>query len=480
VRLDEYAAHDALGLAGLVRDGAVTAAELAELALQAVELVDGRLNAVVGVYADAVESAAAAPPGPFGGVPTLLKDLFHGDVGRPTEAGSRLAAGWVAQLPSNLVQRVRASGLVPVGRSTTSEFGVMGTTETIAAGRTCSPWSDDHMAGGSSGGSGAAVGAGIVPVATGSDGGGSIRIPASACGVVGLKPTRGRVAWGLPAADPLLGWAVQFLLCRSVRDAASGLDALAGPAPGDAAVLPQPQRPWLEELAADTGRLRVAVSHQPWSGAAADGEVEAACRQTATLLADLGHEVAEARPEFSWEQFLDAMTVVWSATTAHTVDAIAAAVDRTPSPDTLELPTLRMVEYGRSLTAGQLIAALDAAGYIGRQVGAFFQQHDLLLTPTLGALPARLGVYQPQAELEPRELFSSWSQLESFLPVFNATGHPAISLPLHQSDGGLPTGMQLVGRFGDEATLLRVAAQLERAAPWAGRVPPLHVAAGAP
>jgi amidase len=477
VRLDEYAAHDALGLAGLVRDGAVTAAELAELALQAVELVDGRLNAVVGVYADAVESAAAAPPGPFGGVPTLLKDLFHGDVGRPTEAGSRLAAGSVAQIPSNLVQRLRASGLVPVGRSTTSEFGLMGTTETIAAGRTCSPWSGDHMAGGSSGGAGAAVGAGIVPVATGSDGGGSIRIPASACGVVGLKPTRGRVPWGLAAGDPLLGWAVQFLLCRSVRDAAAGLDALAGPVPGDAAVLPAPQRPWLEELAADAGRLRVAVSSQPWSGAAADGEVEAACRQTATLLADLGHELVEARPEFSWEQFLDAMTVVWSATTAQTVDAVAAAVDRTPSPDTLELPTLRMVEYGRSLTAGQLIAAVDAAGYIGRQVGAFFQQHHLLLTPTLGALPARLGVYQPQAELEPRELFSSWSQLESFLPVFNATGHPAISLPLHQSGEGLPIGMQLVGRFGDEATLLRVAAQLERSLPWAGRVPPLHVAA---
>ncbi|MDX6523820.1 MAG: amidase, partial [Gaiellales bacterium] len=306
---------------------------------------------------------------------------------------------------------------------------------------------------------------------------GSIRIPASACGVVGLKPTRGRVAWGLSAADPLLGWAVQFLLCRSVRDAAAGLDALAGPVAGDAAVLPAPQRPWLEELTADAGRLRVAVSHQPWSGADADGEVEAACVQTATLLADLGHELVDARPEFSWEQFLDAMTVVWSATTAQTVDAIARAVDRTPSPDTLELPTLRMVEYGRSLTAGQVIGALDAAGYIGRQVGEFFSQHDLLLTPTLGAPPVRLGVYQPEAELEPRELFSSWSQLESFLPVFNSTGHPAISLPLHQSDGGLPIGMQLVGRFGDEATLLRVAAQLERALPWAGRVPPLHVAA---
>jgi amidase len=477
VRLDEYAAHDALGLAELVRDGQVTPSQLAELAVQAVERVDGDVNAVVGLYPGAVESAADPPRGPFRGVPTLLKDLFHGDAGRPTEAGSRLAAGWIAQVPSHLAARVRASGLVPVGRATTSEFGVMGTTETLAAGATCSPWSRDHMAGGSSGGSGAAVGAGIVPVATGSDGGGSIRIPASACGVVGLKPTRGRVAWGLGAGDPLLGWAVHFLLCRSVRDVAAGLQALAGPVPGDGALLPHPARPWLQELELDPGSLRIAVSCDPWSGAEADPEVRTACRQTATLLGDLGHHISEARPQFSWEQFLDAMTVVWSATTAQTVDGFARAAGRTPSAETLELPTLRMVEHGRSLSAAQVIEALDAAGYIGRQVGGFFVEHDLLLTPTLGALPAPLGVYRPLAELEPRDLFQSWSQLESFLPVFNATGHPAISLPLHLSSGGLPIGMQLVGRFGEEATLLRVAAQLEQAAPWAGRVPPLHVAA---
>jgi len=476
VRLDEYAGYDAIGLAALVHDGEVTPVELADLVVQAVAKVDGDLNAVVGLYPDVVECAETAHPGPFHGVPTLLKDLFHGDPGRPTGAGSRLAEGWVSQTPSELVRRLKQSGFVPLGRTTTSEFGVMGTTETLAEGRTCSPWSRGHMAGGSSGGAGAVVGAGIVPVATGSDGGGSIRIPAAACGVVGLKPTRGRVSWGPLAHEPLLGWGVHFVLSRSVRDTAACLDLLSGPYPGDPWIAPEPPRPFLDELGGSPGRLRVAYCWEPWSGRAAIDEMRLACEATAQLLEELGHEVDEARPVFSWEAFRDAMTTVWSTTTAHDVDGFARAVGRVPGPDTLELPTLRMVELGRSTSAEQLLAALDAAGVIARQLGSFFEDYDVLLTPTLGAPPARLGTYEPEAELEPRELFDSWSQLESFLPVFNATGQPAVSLPLHQGGTGLPIGMQLVGRFGDEATLLRLAAQLEQALPWAGRVPPLHVA----
>jgi len=476
VRLDEYADHDAIGLAGLVRDGEVTPVELAELVIQAVAKVDGDLNAVVGLYPDGVECAEAAPPGPFHGVPTLLKDLFHGDPGRPTEAGSRLAEGWVSHTTSELVRRLRESGFVPLGRTTTSEFGLMGTTETLAEGRTCSPWSRDHMAGGSSGGAGAVVGAGIVPVATGSDGGGSIRIPAAACGVVGLKPTRGRVTWGPLAHEPLLGWGVHFVLSRTVRDTAACLDVLSGPYPGDPWIAPESPRSFLDEMSRPPGRLRIAYCWEPWSGRAPIDEMRLACEATAQLLEELGHEVGEARPAFSWEAFLDAMTVVWSTTTAQTVDGFAHAIGRTPGPDTLELPTLRMVELGRSTSAQQLLAALDAAGYVARQMGSFFDDYDVLLTPTLGAPPARLGTYEPEAELEPRELFDSWSQLESFLPAFNATGQPAVSLPLHQGGTGLPIGMQLVGRFGDEATLLRLSSQLEQALPWAGRVPPLHVA----
>jgi len=477
MRLDEYAAHDALGLAYLVRNGDVTPAELSELAVAAIDQVDGELNAVAGTYPDAVESAGDAASGPFHGVPTLLKDLFHGDRGRPTEAGSCMAAGWVARYQSEIVARLRGAGMVPVGRSTTSEFGIMGTTETIAEGPTCSPWSRDHMAGGSSGGAGGVVGAGIVPVATGSDGGGSIRIPASACGVVGLKPSRGRVSWA-PAGEPLLGWAVHFVLSRTVRDTAAFLDLLSPPAPGDPAVAPPPQRPFAHEVGADPGRLRIGFAYEPWSGAQVVDEVRAACEETATVLAGLGHEVVPARPEFSWEQFLDAMTVIWSSTTAATIDGFAQASGREPGPETLELPTLSMLEFGRAVTSGQLLGAIEAAAFIGRQLGAFFADHDVLLTPTLGALPAPQGVYRADQPLEPKELFASWAHLESFLPVFNAGGQPAISLPLHMSDGGLPIGMQLGGPLGAEAVLLQVASQLEQALPWAGRVPPLHVSAG--
>lgn len=465
---------DATALAEHVRDGQVKPEDIAALALEAVERVDGDLNSIVALYDDASKLAEAAQDGPFRGVPTLLKDLFHGDAGRPTEAGSRLAEGWVQQTQSELVRRLRASGFVPLGRTTTSEFGVMGTTETVAAGATCTPWSRDHMAGGSSGGAGAAVGAGIVPVATGSDGGGSIRIPASACGVVGLKPTRGRVTWGPGSGEPLLGWAVHFVLTRSVRDTAACLDQLAGPLPGDPSVAPPPQRPWLDEVGAEAGSLRIAFDWRPWSGRPAIEEVRSACEETARLLEGLGHEIVEASPRFSWEHFLDSMTVIWSASTAAMVDSFAQAVGRVPGPDNLELPTLRLVEFGRSVGGPRLVGALEGASQIARAVGSFFADHDLLLTPTLGALPARLGVYEPTADMEPGELFAAWSQLESFNPVFNATGQPAISLPLHQSGSGLPIGMQLVGRFGDEATLLRVASQLEEAAPWAGRIPVLH------
>ena len=334
MRLEEYAAHDGLALAELVREGHVTPAELAHLAVRGAERTDPRLGAIAGLYDDAVESAEAAEPGPFHGVPVLLKDLFHGDAGRPTEAGSRLAEGWVAQVQSELVRRVRACGMVPVGRATTSEFGVMGTTETIACGPTSTPWSGDHMAGGSSGGSGAAVGAGIVPIATGSDGGGSIRIPASACGVVGLKTSRGRVTWAPAAGEPLLGWAVHHVLTRSLRDTAACLDELAAPYPGEPFTLPgPPDGGWLDQLHLQPGPLRIAVCWQPWSGAEPVAEIRAACEATATLLSGLGHELVEASPEFSWEQFLNAMTVIWSSTTAQTVDGFAQAVGREPSPD---------------------------------------------------------------------------------------------------------------------------------------------------
>jgi amidase len=478
VDLAEYSRHDATGLAELVRRKDVTPRELGTCVLAGVDRVDPVLNGVVQTFADRVEAMDdTVPPGPFGGVPTMLKDLFHGEAGIVCENGSRLASGWVTPTGSGFAARIRASGLVPLGRTTTSEFGIMGTTETLAAGRTCSPWSTAHMAGGSSGGAAAVVGAGIVPVASASDGGGSIRIPAAACGVVGLKPSRGRVTWGPAIAEALFGWAVHFMVSRSVRDTAALLDYLSVPAAGEPFVIAPPARPFRKEVGAPVGRLRVAYCSDPWSGAAGDPEVAAATTATATLLASLGHEVEPAAPTVEWEPFLRAMTDVWAVDAAHTVDAMAHAVARVPGPDTVEATTLAAVEYGRTVPAVRLLDALEHTNLAARRMGRFFGQHDVLLTPTLGRLPAPLGTYLPQTRVELIDMFDAWSGLESFLPVFNATGQPAISLPLHTSADGLPIGMQLVGAPGSESLLLRLAAQLEEATPWAGRRPPLHVAA---
>ncbi len=478
--LDEYARHDATALAELVARKEISPRELAACAVAGVERVDPALNAVVELYAERARTMdETVPPGPFGGVPTMLKDLFHGEAGSVCENGSRLAPGWVTPADSEFTARIRAAGLVNLGRTTTSEFGIMGTTETLAAGRTCTPWSAAHIAGGSSGGAAAVVGAGIVPVASASDGGGSIRIPASACGVVGLKPSRGRVTWGPQIAEALSGWAVHFMVTRSVRDTAGLLDCLSGAAPGDPFVIAPPERPFRAEVGAPVGRLRVAWCSDPWSGDAVDPQVAAATAATAALLGELGHEVTAVHPAFAWEPFLKAMTDVWAADAAHTVDGLARTTGRVPGPDNLEGATLAAVEYGRTVSALQLVDGLDQANALARRMGTFFRQYDVLLTPTLGRLPPPLGSYDPAAPTQLQDVFATWAALESFLPVFNATGQPAISLPLQHSSEGLPIGVQLVGASGAEALLLRLAAQLEEAAPWSQRRPPLHVGTAA-
>jgi amidase len=472
MRLDEYASYDAVGLAGLVRSGDVAAGELVAAAVEAAAVLNPQLRAVVEAYPERV--GAVPQDGPFAGVPTMLKDLFHGEEGWECGNGSRLASGWRVAWGDEFTARMHRAGLIPMGRTTTSEFGLLGTTETIAAGQTCSPWSGEMMAGGSSGGAGAVVGAGIVPIAGASDGGGSIRIPASACGVVGLKPSRGRVPWGPYVGEPLLGWAVHFVTTRSVRDTAAMLDVLGGPMTGDPFLLPALERPFAAEIGAPVERLRIAYWAQPWSGHPGDAEVATATESVAGLLADMGHEVEHARPTFNWESFLASMTDIWSTTTAHTVDGFAQSLDRPVDTTTVEAPTLASVRYGRTVSSRQLLDAMDQVNVLARAMGRFFVDYDVLLTPTLGALPAKLGEYDPYADTPPQETFATWSHLESFLPVFNATGQPAISLPLAMSAAGLPIGMQLVGRFGAEALLLRLSAAVEEARPWAHRIPPLH------
>jgi amidase len=480
--LAEYATADATTIAELVRGRQVSVGEVLTCAATAAERVNPTVNAVLEVYADVVDDADTLElgTGPFAGVPTMLKDLFHGEAGRVCEQGSRLGEGWVVGRDSEFTRRVRRAGLISLGRTTTSEFGILGTTETLAAGRTCTPWSAEHSAGGSSGGAASAVGAGVVPIATASDGGGSIRIPAAACGVVGLKPSRGRITWGPDTAYALLGWAEHFVVSRTVRDTAAMLDALAGPAPGDPYAALAPDRPFAAEVGAPVEPLRVAVWTQPWSGHDPDPEVAEATVATARVLEALGHHVVGDTPHVPWESFFRAMTMVWAADNAHTVDGFAAVVDRPVSLETVEPTTLAAVELGRRLSAQDLMDAFDTANLIARRMGAFFADVDVLLTPTLGRLPARLGTYEPEQELDLAEMFAAWMPWESFLPVINATGQPAISLPLQHSTSGLPIGMHLVSRIGADAVLLRLSAQLEQALPWRDRRPPLHAAAVAP
>ena len=383
MRLDEYSRYDAVGLSELVRSGDVTPAELQRCALAAHEQVHDRINAVVDVHPQ--DESTLRSDGQLAGVPTMVKDLFHGQSGLPCGNGSRLSEGWQVSHPTQIYTRAAAAGMTSMGRTTTSEFGIMGTTETIAQGLTRSPWSVDRIAGGSSGGAGAVVGAGVVPVALASDGGGSIRIPASACGVVGLKPSRGRVPWGLHLKEPLLGWAVQFAMTRTVRDAAALLDVLGGPTVGDSEGVARPSVPFAQTFATPPGPLRIAWWADPWSGHEADPVIVEATVATANLLQGMGHHVEMATPTFAWDTYLQAMTDVWAATNAHTVDGFAAVLGREVSAETVEGSTLEMVEYGRRVSATQLLTAIDVETSLTYLMTEFFSRYDILLTPTLGA-----------------------------------------------------------------------------------------------
>jgi amidase len=471
IGLDRYATTDALGLADLVRAGELSPAELAELALAGCARVNDRLGAVI----ETVSPTPAEGGSPFRGVPFLLKDLGATAAGVRSEWGSRLAAGSTADHDSELMRRFRAAGLVLVGRSAASELGLLPVTETALNGTTCSPWSASHSAGGSSGGAAAAVAAGIVPVAHANDGGGSIRVPAACCGVVGLKPSRGRVSAAPDAGDPILGWAVEFAVTRTVRDTAALLDAVAGSSPGDPYVIASHGRPFLDEVGAPPGVLRVAVCAESWSRIPVDPENAAAAAASGELLAELGHDVTEASPDLDWDAFLAVETPVWAATGAHGVQALAAAAGREPSGDTLEPITLALYEHGLRVTAGELLDAIDGMNAISRRVARLFEDVDVLLTPTLPGPPLPIGAFRARPGESTAEIAAGWERHETFTSLFNLTGQPAISLPLHHHASGLPLGIQLVGRFGAEATLIRLAAQLEEALPWRDRLPPIHV-----
>jgi amidase len=465
VEVHDYARYDAVGLRGLIRAGEVSAAEVEAAARQAIERADAEVNGLaLPVFPAALDHA---DDGPFTGVPFLIKDSGPMAKGVPFFLGSRSLEGVVAQHDSDLMARFRAAGLVTLGLTAVPEMAISFATESARQGVTRNPWDLQRGVGGSSGGAAALVAAGAVPVAHGTDGGGSIRIPASCCGLVGLKPSRGRVPCGPDTGEPAFGMSYDFGLTRTVRDTAHLLDAIAGPGVGDKYTAPPPAGRYADELEVEPGTLRVAVTTRSWSGVAVDPEVAAVAVRTGRVLEELGHVVTEASPRVDWETVMQGSVLGPIAIAAPFLTA-----PRPPNPAKLEAVSRQILEEARTFSALDLMAALDAHNRVSRSVGTFFAGYDLLITPTLGQLPA------PHCTLrydEPGHTVRSWLQslfdYGPFTVVFNMSGQPAVSLPLGHSETGLPIGVQLVAAYGCEDVLLRAAAQLERAIPWKDRTP---------
>jgi amidase len=474
MRPDEYTSHDALGLAALVERGQVTPEELLEAAIGRLEDVNPKLNAVViPMFEEARRAAADGPPrGPLRGVPFLVKDLHVLCEGVRTTYGCRLFADFVPDHDSELMRRYRASGLVVFGKTATPEFGLTTTTESVLFGQTRNPWMPSHTSGGSSGGTSAAVAAGIVPAANASDGGGSIRIPASCCGLFGLKPTRARTPMGPDLGEGWSGMSAIHAITRSVRDSAALLDASAGPDRGAPYWAPPPARPFLDDVSEPPGRLRIALQTRTFNGAPTHPDCEAAARDAARLCEELGHAVEEAALEVDAQALGQATRVIMAANLAATLEDRARALGRELAQDDVEPMTWLIASMAKSAAAADYTRAVRAIHAVGRQVAGFLERYDVLLTPTMATPPLPLG----ELSLSNTDVGALLPKLEAtvgFTQLFNASGNPAASVPLFWSEAGLPIGSQLVGRFGDEATLLRLAAQLEQARPWFGRRPRL-------
>lgn len=468
----EYTTQDATALATLVQKKEVTAQDLVHLAFQVYERVNPHINAVLEFFLDKLDSPHYQN-GIFAGVPMMLKDLGSSEAGRKQELGSRLAQGNVATATSHLTKQFFKAGLINVGRTATPEFALSSTTESVATGQTKNPWDITRIAGGSSGGAAAAVAGGIVPMAHATDGAGSIRIPASACGLVGLKPSRGRVSTG--SAESLLGMGVEFAVTRSVRDMAALLEAVSQPAPGDPFTIVQPSKPYSKEVGAKIEKLRVAFTTTPWGGYSIDPEVKAATERTARLLESLGHEVSEASPVFDYEEFIEAACVGWAMGFDGWLDSLAVQTNRNVEA-CLEPVTLSLYHYAKTLTANDVVKAETVYDTIRRKVAPFFETYDILLTPTLALKPDPLGTYSQSNPYNSfMDFFRACDQSCVFLPLFNLTGQPALSLPLYESREGLPLGMQFVSKFAREDVLIRLASVLEEALPWRNRRAALQV-----
>lgn len=486
---DDLARLDATAQAELVSSGEASPAELLDAAIERAERVNPEINAIIHDLSDSARAQAAGelPDGPFKGVPFLLKDLGAANAGEPLHMGMQVLkdANFHSPIDTTLAQRFKAAGLVTFGKTNTPELGMVATTEPKAYGPTKNPWDTSRSPGGSSGGSGAAVAAGIVPMAHANDGGGSIRIPASNNGLVGLKPSRARISLGPLVGDDRSGVTVELCLSRSVRDTARLLEAVHGSAPGDPYVAPPPLRPYTDELDDESGGLRVGIMRQP----AVEGlEVEAPClaavEKAAKLIESLGHTVDEGNPldmlpaGEGAPDIEESFLTRWAAGLAANLTQLGMLLGRPITEHDVEPTTWATAQIGHEKTAGQYL--LDVALHQGltRVVAGWFETgYDLLLTPTMAEVAPHLGEIDTSAD-EPMSAFTRCLPSGAFTALFNITGQPGINVPLHWTDEGVPVGAQLVAPLGREDLLIRVAAQLEKAAPWADRTPPVFAAAG--
>jgi len=491
----DYDKYDGLGLADLVRKKEVKPSELVEEAISRIERLNPQLNAVIYKMYELAREAADRdlPDGPFKGVPFLMKDILMACAGVPLTNGSRFLKDYMPDHDSELVKRFKAAGIVVVGKTNLPEFGLVPITEPELFGPTNNPWDVSRTPGGSSGGSAAAVAARMVPLAHGSDGGGSIRIPASCCGVFGLKPTRGRNPIGPDFGEAWRGLHCDHVLTRSVRDSAAMLDATAGPDVGALYYAESPSRPFLSEVGADPGNLRIAFTSEPFLGGIVDKDCVKGLEATAKLCQDLGHEVVEAAPQIDGKAFARAFLTIVCVETRAAIEESEVLLNRRASFKDFEPSTWTLALLGKQCRAPEFSRSLNLAQLTARQIGEFFSKYDVLLTPTLAMPPVTTGALQPKGmramamkllgRLNAGALISTLSGIDvlaqhvfefmPYTPLFNVTGQPAMSVPLYWNDERLPIGMQFVGRYGDEATLFRLASQLEKARPWSERFPPI-------
>ena len=476
MKIAEYAAFDALGLAALVAKKQVSPKELADTAAAAIALANPKVGAVVETYPDRIAGldATSLGNGPFRGVPFLMKDVFGHEKGRKIEFGSRLCEGMVADADTYMTTQLRAAGVNILGRSAAPEYSMSATTETKFYGNASNPWKHGYSAGGSSGGAAAAVGSGMVPIAHGSDIGGSIRIPASWCGGVGLKPSRGRVSIGPVVDEGGFGMSANGVQTRTVRDTAAMLDCISNPQVGDPFIIPKPQESYASLANKAPQDLKIAIVLDPLFGVAVDPEVRAAVEATAKTLEGMGHHPEVVHVDIGGARTLSAMNELFFFGFDVRLDGYGRRTGRKPGPDTLEPIMQHVYEWSKSITPAKFMAALGVANVVRRTAAKVFATHDVWLSPTNARVSEPWGKYnlsKPGVKVID-EIFAEPIQ---FTVPHNVMGNPAMSLPLAMHSTGMPIGVQIAAKPAAEHVLLQLATVLEQAMPWKDRIPPLHV-----